>query len=62
MRLGEAEFPGQTGELDRGHGDAPVPPELAEIEITSAFACATPAAMVPMPERATSLTQTRALD
>ena len=39
-------------------GEAPVPPEWPEIRIASAFAFATPAAMVPMPERATSLTVT----
>ena len=39
-------------------GLAPVPPEWPEIRIASALALATPAAMVPMPERATSFTQT----
>ena len=41
-------------------GEAPVPPPWPEIRITSALALATPAAMVPMPERATSFTQTLA--
>ena len=42
-------------------GDAPVPPTWPEIRITSALALATPAAMVPMPERATSFTHTLAV-
>ena len=42
-------------------GLAPVPPECPEIKITSAFALATPAAMVPTPVEATSLTPTLAL-
>ena len=41
-------------------GLAPVPPPWPEIKMVSAIALATPAAMVPMPEEATSLTQTRA--
>ena len=41
-------------------GLAPVPPEWPEIMIESALALATPAAMVPMPARATSFTQTLA--
>ena len=41
-------------------GEAPVPPEWPEIMMTSALALATPAAMVPMPVRATNLTFTRA--
>ena len=41
-------------------GLAPVPPLWPEIRMVSAFALATPAAMVPMPVEATSLTQTRA--
>ena len=41
-------------------GLAPVPPEWPEIKITSALALATPAAMVPTPDWATSFTQTRA--
>ncbi len=41
-------------------GDAPVPPTWPEIRMTSALALATPAAMVPMPERDTSFTQTAA--
>ncbi len=39
-------------------GLAPVPPLWPLIRIASAFAFATPAAMVPMPLRATSFTQT----
>ena len=35
-----------------------MPPEWPEIRIASALALATPAAMVPMPERETSFTQT----
>ena len=41
-------------------GDAPVPPSWPETSTTSARALATPAAMVPMPASATSLTETRA--
>ena len=41
-------------------GEAPVPPAWPEIRIASAFALATPAAMVPIPDRATSFTQTDA--
>ena len=41
-------------------GAAPVPPEWPEIRIASARALATPAAMVPMPLRATSFTHTKA--
>ena len=37
-------------------GDAPVPPSKPEISITSAFALATPAAMVPTPTSETSFT------
>jgi len=42
-------------------GLAPVPPECPEIKITSAFAFATPAAIVPTPVDATNLTPTLAL-
>ena len=42
-------------------GLAPVPPECPEIKITSAFAFATPAAIVPTPVEATNLTPTLAL-
>ena len=38
-------------------GLAPVPPEWPEIKIISAFAFATPAAIVPIPVDATSLTE-----
>jgi hypothetical protein len=38
-----------------------VPPLCPEIKITSALAFATPAAIVPIPDDATSLTQTLAL-
>jgi hypothetical protein len=41
-------------------GEAPVPPSWPEIKITSAWAFATPAAIVPTPETATSLTEMRA--
>ena len=41
-------------------GEAPVPPLWPDTRITSALALATPAAIVPMPERATSFTVTRA--
>ena len=41
-------------------GLAPVPPEWPEIKITSAFAFATPAAIVPIPVEATNLTPTLA--
>ncbi len=41
-------------------GEAPVPPTLPLIRMTSAFALATPAAMAPMPVMATSFTVTRA--
>ena len=37
-------------------GDAPVPPSYPEINITSAFAFATPAAIVPTPTSETSFT------
>ena len=43
------------------NGEAPVPPSYPEIRITSAFALATPAAMVPTPTSDTSLTFIRAL-
>jgi hypothetical protein len=39
-------------------GDAPVPPSWPEIRTWSAFAFATPAATVPTPTSATSLTLT----
>ena len=42
-------------------GLAPVPPECPEIKITSALAFATPAAIVPIPVEATSLTPILAL-
>jgi hypothetical protein len=41
-------------------GLAPVPPEWPETWTTSAFAFATPAAMVPMPSSETNLTLTSA--
>ena len=41
-------------------GDAPVPPSAPEMTIRSAFALATPAAMVPTPLSATSFTLIRA--
>ena len=39
-------------------GEAPVPPLWPEIKMTSASALATPAAIVPTPEAATSFTVT----
>ena len=42
-------------------GEAPVPPSKPEMRITSAFAFATPAAMVPTPTLETSLTLILAL-
>ena len=42
-------------------GLAPVPPECPEIKIISAFALATPAAIVPIPVDATNFTPTLAL-
>ncbi|MND86954.1 hypothetical protein D3C80_789370 [compost metagenome] len=42
------------------NGAAPVPPSYPEIKITSAFALATPAAIVPTPTSETNLTFTRA--
>ena len=42
-------------------GLAPVPPLCPEIKIISAFALATPAAIVPIPEEATNFTPTLAL-
>ena len=39
-------------------GEAPVPPLWPEIRMISAFALATPAAMVPTPDEATSFTVT----
>ena len=41
-------------------GVAPVPPLCPEIKIISAFALATPAAIVPIPEEATNFTPTLA--
>ena len=41
-------------------GEAPVPPSCPEIRTRSAFALATPAAMVPTPTSETSLTETSA--
>ena len=41
-------------------GEAPVPPSWPEIRMWSAFAFATPAATVPTPTSATSLTEMRA--
>jgi hypothetical protein len=41
-------------------GEAPVPPSWPEMRITSAWALATPAAMVPTPTSATSFTLMRA--
>jgi hypothetical protein len=41
-------------------GEAPVPPSKPEISTTSAWALATPAAMVPTPTSETSLTLIRA--
>ncbi len=42
-------------------GEAPVPPECPLIKITSAFAFATPAAIVPIPVDDTNLTPIFAL-
>ena len=57
LRLGQAELPGQAGVLDRrqrrGAGAAVVP----AITMWSAPALATPAAIVPTPASATSLTE-----
>jgi len=41
-------------------GLAPVPPECPDIKIISAFAFATPAAIVPIPVEATNFTPTLA--
>ena len=41
-------------------GEAPVPPSWPEIRMTSAWALATPAAIVPTPTSATSFTLMRA--
>jgi hypothetical protein len=49
---------GRPAYLMEETGEAPVPPEWPDTRIASALALATPAAMVPMPERATSFTQT----
>ena len=49
---------GRPAYLMEDCGEAPVPPEWPETRIASALALATPAAMVPMPERETSFTQT----
>jgi hypothetical protein len=46
--------------LERREREAPVPPSWPEISTTSAFAFDTPAATVPTPVSATSLTWTRA--
>ena len=59
VRLGQAHLPRHAGIFDRGSAaSAPVPPVWPEIRMTSALALATPAAIVPMPVRATSFTQT----
>ena len=54
MRPRQAHLPGMPAYLDAGMGEAPVPPTWPEIRITSAWP-GDAAAMVPMPERATSL-------
>ncbi len=51
---------GRPANLIEVWGLAPVPPLWPETRMTSALALATPAAIVPMPERATSFTQTLA--
>jgi hypothetical protein len=55
--LGEADFPRRAGMLDRGEGEAPVPPSKPEIVTWSARALATPAATVPTPTSETSFTE-----
>ena len=58
--LGQAQFPRSAGVLDGGQGVAPVPPSWPLMRISSASALATPAATVPTPTCATSLTLTLA--
>ena len=60
LRLGEPQLPRHAACLMLVSGDAPVPPSWPEISTTSACALATPAAIVPTPATATSLTEMRA--
>ena len=48
---------GRPACLSDDSGEAPVPPSWPAITMCSAFALATPAAMVPTPASATSLTE-----
>ena len=58
LGLGQAELPGHAGGDDRDSGEAPVPPSWPAMRTWSALALATPAATVPTPTSATSLTET----
>nr|BFE89013.1 hypothetical protein GCM10020093_116140 [Planobispora longispora] len=59
LGLGQAELPGAPACLREVSGEAPVPPSCPEMSTTSAWALLTPAATVPTPTSATSLTCTR---
>ena len=61
LGLGQPELPGAARVLEaRSAGEAPVPPSWPEMRTTSACALLTPAATVPTPISATSLTWIRA--
>ncbi len=60
LGFGKPQFPRNTGVFERRQGEAPVPPSYPLISTTSACALATPAATVPTPTSATSLTEIRA--
>ena len=60
LGLGQSELPGDAGVLWEVSGVAPVPPSCPEMRTTSEWALATPAATVPTPTSATSLTWIRA--
>ena len=59
--LGEAQLPRRADVLDRDSGEAPVPPAWPDRWMYVAPALATPAATVPTPRLATSLTPIRAV-
>ena len=58
LGLGEADLPGTPAAWIEESGEAPVPPSWPAISTRSAFAFETPAATVPTPTSATSLTET----
>ena len=59
MGFGESDLPRRAGVLDRGQGEAPVPPSKPAMVTWSARALETPAATVPTPTSETSFTDTR---